>query len=389
MTAWQDGFRQVAGQLAPRAGHFLRWWRTSLLAWLPARWQWALGWAPARLLLQVEQDHLRLIREVDNLRTDVAQLSWPCDVAALAQVLEPRLHRLSRFWLLPADQVLRRTLRLPAAAADRLRDVLAFEIDRQTPFNASQVTFDVRSLDTISAEQFDAELVVLPLARLEQWRHAVGSWADAVSGVDVMDASGTPLQVNLLPVAQRQRTRNPQRRMELLLAFATVVMLVLAGGKLLDNRERAADVLRSEVERNARSARGVADERAQLQALVDGASFLEAQRAQRPPTLAVWNELSRLLPDGTYLEKMGMEKDQLQLIGLSREANQLVPLLQPSPLWQRVNLTGVLQADGTAGGRDRFTMTATLRPMAAPSGTTSAPAIDAKEAADADATDRP
>lgn len=389
MTAMQDGFRQVAGQLAPRAGHFLRWWRASLLAWLPARWQWALGWAPARLLLQVESDRLRLIREVDLLRTDVAQLPWPCDVAALAQVLEPRLHRLPRFWLLPTDQVLRRTLRLPTAAADRLQDVMAFEIDRQTPFNASQVTFDVRALGAVSAEQLEAELVVLPLARLDHWRQAAGTWADAVSGIDVVDSAGTPLRVNLLPAAQRQRTRNPQRRMELLLACGAVVMLMLAGSQLLDNRERAADALRGDVERSARSARGVADERAQLQALVDGALFLDAQRAQRPPMLAVWNELSRLLPDGTYLEKIGVEGDQLQLIGLSREANQLVPLLQPSPLWQRVNLTGVLQADGTAAGRDRFTMTAVLRPAAVAATPAGAPGDDAKEAADADATNRP
>ncbi|ECH9271846.1 general secretion pathway protein GspL, partial [Salmonella enterica subsp. enterica] len=52
MTAWQDSVRQVQGRIGPGAGRFLRWWRQSLLAWVPARWQWALGWAQARLLLQ-------------------------------------------------------------------------------------------------------------------------------------------------------------------------------------------------------------------------------------------------------------------------------------------------------------------------------------------------
>lgn len=383
MTAWQDGFRQVAGQIAPRAGLFLRWWRASLLAWLPLRWQWALGWAPARMLLQPQGDILLLVREVGSERTQVATLPWPCDVALLARVLPPRLYRLPRCWLLPADQVLRRTLRLPAAAATRLRDVMTFEIDRQTPFTSAQVSFDVRALGTAAAEQLDAELVVMPLARLEQWRHSLAGWADVLSGIDVVDASGVPLQVNLLPLAQRQRTADPQLRVELLLACAAVVMLALAGNRLLDNREQAADALRSEVERSARNARGVANERAQLQALVDGAGFLERQHAQRPGMLAVWTELSRLLPDGSYLEKLGVENNQVQLIGLSREANQLVPLLQASPLWQRVNLTGVLQAEGTAGARDRFTLTAELRPPAAPA------APPAKEAADADPTDAP
>lgn len=377
MTAWQQGVRQVTAQVAPRAGHFLAWWRDSLLAWLPTRWQWALGFAPARLLLQQRGDSLLLEREIGGVRSEAARLPWPCPPAALSTVLEPRLRRLPRFWLLDAGQVLTRRMRLPAAASTRLREVMGFEIDRQTPFTVDQVSYDVRQLASADAAQLEVELVVLPRQGLERWQQAAGSWADAVSGIDAVDAQGVPMQVNLLPPPQRRHIRNPLLRLELLLACATVVLLLLAGNQLLLNREQAADALRSEVERSSRSARGVATERAQLQALVDGAGFLDAEHARRPTMLAIWNELSRLLPDGTYLEKVGVENGQLQLIGLSREANQLVPLLQPSPLWQRVNLTGVLQADGSAGGRDRFTLTAELRPTAA------APAQNRKEAADA------
>mgnify|MGYP006196309201 CR=1 FL=1 len=88
--------------------------------------------------------------------------------------------------------------------------------------------------------------------------------------------------------------------------------------------------------------------------------------------LEVWNELTRRLPDGTYLEKLAIENNSLQLIGLSSEASQLVPLLQDAPQWRKVNLTGVLQADGAASGRDRFTLTAELQPL--PGATPAAPA---------------
>ena len=43
---------------------------------------------------------------------------------------------------LPADKVLTRTLTLPLATEENLREVLAFQMDRQTPFTVEQVYYD-------------------------------------------------------------------------------------------------------------------------------------------------------------------------------------------------------------------------------------------------------
>ena len=92
------------------------------------------------------------------------------------------------------------------------------------------------------------------------------------------------------------------------------------------------------------------------------------------------------LAHGETMMKPVVEGRTLQLIGLSSEASQLVPLLQDAPQWRKVNLTGVLQADGAASGRDRFTLTAELQPLPsaapapapAPTATTEAANADAK-----------
>ncbi|MEN5220880.1 PilN domain-containing protein [Stenotrophomonas sp.] len=382
MTAWRDSLVRARGRLSPGVGSSLRWWRQSLLAWLPVRWQWAMGWSRSRLLLQRDGEVLRLQRQTGEQIEAIAELPWPVSPATLDTVLDARLRSLPRHWLLPAGSVLRRPLRLPAAAAERLRDVVGFEIDRQTPFDASQVSYDVRELGALPDGQLQVELVVIPRVQLEQWAQQAGPWAQAVAGVDAVDATGQPLDVNLLPVAQRQPYRDPMARWNWLLAVGAVVLLALAGHQLIDNRQAAADQLREQVDAAARDARRVAAERQQLQSLVEGAAFLEGKRAEHASTVEIWNELTRLLPDGTYLEKMSIEGTTLQLIGLSREASQLVPLLQDSPLWRKVNLTGVLQADGATSGRDRFTLTAELQPLpgAMP---------PAKEVADGSTTDAP
>lgn len=382
MTAWRDSLVRARGRLSPGVGSSLRWWRQSLLAWLPVRWQWAMGWSRSRLLLQRDGEVLRLQRQTGEQIEAIAELPWPVSPATLDTVLDARLRSLPRHWLLPAGSVLRRPLRLPAAAAERLRDVVGFEIDRQTPFDASQVSYDVRELGALPDGQLQVELVVIPRVQLEQWAQQAGPWAQPVAGVDAVDATGQPLDVNLLPVAQRQPYRDPMARWNWLLAVGAVVLLALAGHQLIDNRQAAADQLREQVDAAARDARRVAAERQQLQSLVEGAAFLEGKRAEHASTVEIWNELTRLLPDGTYLEKMSIEGTTLQLIGLSREASQLVPLLQDSPLWRKVNLTGVLQADGATSGRDRFTLTAELQPLpgAMP---------PAKEVADGSTTDAP
>ncbi len=387
MTAWRDSLVQARGRLSPSVGRSLRWWRRSLLAWLPVRWQWAMGWSRSRLLLQPHGQTLQLQRQTGAQLDAVADLPWPLTPQALDAVLDARLRGLPRHWLLPAAAVLRRPLRVPAAAAERLRDVVGFEIDRQTPFDASQVSFDVRELGALDDGQLQVELVVIPRRQLEQWAEQVGSWSHALAGIDVVDAHGQPLDVNLLPLAQRQNTRDPMARVNLLMALGTVVLLALAGTQLLDNRRAAADALRAQVDAAARDARQVAAQRQQLQTLVEGAAFLEGKRSAHASTVELWNELTRLLPDGTYLEKMSVEGNTLQLIGLSREASQLVQLLQVSPLWRKVNLTGVLQADGVANGRDRFTLTAELQPL--PGAPAAAAATPAPEVADGSTTDAP
>ena len=105
--------------------------------------------------------------------------------------------------------------------------------------------------------------------------------------------------------------------------------------------------------------------------MVSGQAFLDRSRAARPTTVEILDELSRLLPDGTWLEKVAIEGDQLVLIGLSNEASALVRRLEPSPLWRSPALTGALQPDPRSG-RDRFSLVAELAtrpPVPAATGT--------------------
>ena len=363
-----------AGTLMPAgAGGFLAWWGTSLAAWLPDGWRRVLGLGTGRLLLQPGTDGVQLrLQQGGDLR-DLAHLPPPVvdDVAIplaatavgdpLARVLSARAAELPRALLLPAGLALRRELVLPAAAAERLRDVVGFEIDRQTPFTADAVAYDVRVLRRRAA-QIDAELVAVPRQAMEAQLGRLGTLAGTLGGVDVAGADGVPLGINLLPAERRHRRPDPRQAWNWGLAALAVVGLGLALWQVLDNRTRTADALEQRLERDAAPARRAAAQRQQLVSLIEGQAFLDNARRARPATVEVIDELARRLPDGTYLEKLAIEEERLTLIGLSNEAPALIGRLQGSPLWRSPALTGALQPD-PASGRDRFTLSADIGPV--------------------------
>ncbi|UYK80145.1 PilN domain-containing protein [Xanthomonas sacchari] len=359
MTAWRDTMDKLGVRIAPGAGGLLAWWQRSLMAWLPPRWQLQLGWSQARLLLWREGEQLMLARQVESELGVPLALPWPLLPDELEALLGPRLAALPRVWLLPAEAALQRHLRLPAAAAEHLREVVKFEIDRQTPFQADQVIYDVRADGRRDDAQLDAELVVAPRRVLDDLQASAGALRPTLAGIDVAGSDGAPLGVNLLPQEQRHRRADPMRRWNAILAATALLALCAAGWQLLDNRRDALEHLRTQVDSGAQRARAVAAQRQQLVDLVEGAAFFDQLRAERPASVEVWNELSKRLPEGTYLEKFSIEGNQLQLIGLSSEASSLVGRLEGSPLWRTPSLTGVLQAD-PGSHRDRFTLTAEL-----------------------------
>jgi len=360
------GARLSGSTLRTGTGGFFSWWGNALASWLPPRVRQLLGMDRGRLLLLVEGDVLRLRLQRGDEISDLGNVPSLAGLESrhdpLESVLGVRLSDLPRWLLLPAGSALRRRLPLPAAAAERLRDVVGFEIERQTPFAADAVAYDARVVARRDAEgPIDAELIAVPRVALDPQVAALGPVAPLLAGIDVAGTDGVPLQINLLPPAQRQRTRDPWQTWNLAFAAVAVVAAGLTLWQVLENRREAADDFDAQIAREAGPARRAAAQQQELVNLVEGQAFLQRTRAAYPTAIEVMDELSRRLPDGTYLEKLAIEENRLTLIGLSNEAPALIGRLQDSSLWRSPALAGALQTDSTTR-KDRFTLTAELGP---------------------------
>lgn len=391
-TPLRQRLGRAGGRLRPGFAGFWSWWTHALASWLPLRVRELFGLARERLQLRVDGDSLRLTLARGESSREIGQIPWsPEDVTLdatpddpLAPLLAQRIAELPRWLVLPAAAGLRRPLVLPAAAADRLRDVLAFEIDRQTPFAAAAVHFDARVTGRRGDGQIEVELVVVPAKAMDAALARLGPLAQTLTGVDMAAADGSGVGVNLLAGAQRHRRVDPWLAWNLALGAVAAIAVAAGLWQILANREAAADGFEREVAQRAEQARGVAANKKQLVDLVEGLAFLQTIRAGRPTTVEVLDELSKRLPDTTYLEKLSIEDERILLIGLSSEASSLVQRLEGSPLWRAPALTGALQPDPRSG-RDRFTLTAELA-VAKPAATA---ATNATQGRDADARSAP
>jgi general secretion pathway protein L len=360
----------VSTALAPLR---LRWYESPVPGWLrlagdafasllPAALRRQLGASRRRLLLAVNGNELQLREDSDGHATMLGMV--PLDDPQLLADLRARLDASAagapRWLLLDAAQVLRPQLVVPAGAEPRLREMMAHEIDRQTPFALEQVGYEPRVLARDAAtRQLRVELVVLPVARLQALLERLGPLSAGLAGVDVLGADGRPLGVNLLPRGERVARVERTRTLNFAIGLATACIVLASLVLVLGNRQDAHAAWTEQVAAAQKQAREARKLRNALEASVRAANFLARQRARQPTVLEVIADLTRRLPDDTWLEKVAINGGNVVLIGQSDHASALVGLLQGSQLLHKPTLTGSVQADPRTG-KERFTLTAVV-----------------------------
>lgn len=354
---------------------FLGWWGGELRNLLPLRWRgWFGSGADWHLLQYSEANAQWTLRRrgyaeplaswddgVDAASSDARIPSAAVDAALRHVDREDRRLAL----LLPPAVVLRRPLALPLAARDNLLQVVGFEMDRQTPFNVTQVYYAVRELGTSAAAgRFNAELVAVTRGTLDPLLARLHTQGISIDAVDVALANDR-LGANLLPLAQTPHRVRPRRRLNLALAGACVLLLVLVLGAWLHNREAALNQMQAEVDSMRGDAQQVVALRQQLQDNAGAAGFLAQRKKNTVGMLSLLQEVTARLPDSAWLERLSVDNTgQIGFQGQSQQAAKLLDTLKDSALITGASFQGSIQPDPTTG-KERFYLTARVNQPAA------------------------
>ena len=158
---------------------------------------------------------------------------------------------------------MRKIVDLPAAAEENLRQVLAFEMDRLTPFAAEAVHYDVHVMERdVENRRIRAELMVLPRAAVEpslQLLQRIGLKPDVVAlprGLHERVPWRLPLASNGASGRRRIVYRLPTA------LLATAALLLAAGVYVAFNKQRAQI---EALEREVAGARKEAEDSRRLQ----------------------------------------------------------------------------------------------------------------------------
>ena len=348
------------------AGQFFRWWGEELRELLPGRLRERMQYARRRLLMRVTNEEIVLsIENADEIQS-LEALTTDQDIQLLQQrfrelLIQHELTEVSRDLLLSEDDVLNTKVTMPLAAEANLRQALAYEMDRHTPFEAADVFYSWRILSRDrEAGQLHFELYVTPRKPVEASIEILKRLGLAPTGIDVAVNDGTlakPLGINLLPEALRFHIVNQRDRVNWMVGVATLLLLVFVMAQSLWLRENQIEAIEQAIDSVRAEAMSVQQIRKQIDDAREAAGFLQSRKIENGYKVELLAELTRVLPEDTYLDRLTLNSDAVQMQGKSSNAQILIELVNDSPFFENTSFRGPTRLD-TRSRKEIFDLSA-------------------------------
>lgn len=261
----------------------------------------------------------------------------------------------------PEREALQRTIRLPMAARENLREVIGFEMDRFTSLKAEEAYFDFEIAETDEArQQLAVALMVVPRADLRPALDLLAAWGVVPDRLVLLRPDeDAEFGRNLLPPAPAAAGLSWQARLGG--GLAVVLLLLLGAQAYLPwyEKQQQLEALQAREAALRAEALQVDGLRTQVAAEAKRRAAIYATLTARPPAIRVLDELSRIIPDGTWLVDLQVSGETVSLKGYSQEPAGVIAVLEASPLFHDARFVSPVIPDSRIG-LDRIAVSARL-----------------------------
>lgn len=356
-----SGLEQIRGKLS----EFWQWWTGELIGLTPASIRHTFEIPSRMLLIRLSDNHCTLTTSTAQGENILTEFSLDSPTSAEEAGKRRSLSGFAEHTvlLLPTDQILYKTITLPAATASRLKNVLAFEMDRNTPFKADDVyfTFRITSRD-IKQHKIQVELTIVTRKILDELTQKIAALGVDISRVvpgNLKESEiGNP-ERNLLPQPDTADKRSGAQTRRLLSVWGLVIVILFIAFIALYQRYQRAEQLSGDIEApraEAMQAKSIRDELATLKA---SRAFLLNSKISAPSMLVLLKTLTEIIPDNTWLVRLTINEGLVTLQGESSDASALISLIEDAPAFRNVQFSSPVTINPRTQ-KERFSITASL-----------------------------
>jgi len=289
----------------------------------------------------------------------------PGGAAALPAALARAVRGSQLELALKPDRFLFRPLELPSRAAEFLQGIVHAQIDRLTPWSASDAAFGCTRPSEIGKDRIVVTVAATTRALMQSYTQALSPFgARSLTVTTVPQAAG--------PGAEPIRIFEHSLRGETGLQFArsalaaAVVLMVVAASISVTGSQLVLDSLDAEQQQLTQR---IARYRATFIGTAAGTpsqqQALERRKHATPASVIAIEALSQALPDHTYVTELRIEGDKLQVIGVTRDAPALIELIEQSPHFARATFFAPTTRSSEDAG-ERFHIETRIKPVFEP-----------------------
>jgi general secretion pathway protein L len=347
----------------------INWWLQGLSYFCPASLKRLLGLSPDNLTIEFNEDHIVLKRysidsrepletqsfvKTDNLQR-ISVLKW----------LHEQQNKHAKITLVISEKiVMKKILFFPSAAKSNLRQVLGFELNRRTPFSQDQAYYDHRVVEhDKQANKLQIELFVVPRQSVDLLLSSLNKWEITVDALRTASDKGDEIEINLLPEGKDGNSNKNSDYVTLFLATTAFALFLTALYVPLVQQEQQIESL----ENNVKMKRGVAIElqkaRDDKQGIIEQINFLDYKHKNTLRSIELFNEITGIIPDDTWLTRLIIKNGELQIQGESSNASSLVQIFESSERFLDAQFRSPVTQNNVSG-RDKFHLSAKLNTVA-------------------------